>query len=101
VGARDPDRGELVAREAPELAARVTSEEIAAVRRDVDRHEQSLTGLWREKASMHDLDRIGRDFEALTDEVKSLRRTIIGFALTVAVSAVGIAAAVLTAGAQP
>ena len=74
-------------------------EEIAAVRRDLDRHEQSISGLWREKAALRDLDQIGKDFEALTDEVKSLRRTIIGFALTVALSAVGIMAAVLTAGA--
>ena len=74
-------------------------EEIAAVRRDIDRHEASISTLWREKAALRDLDQIGRDFEALTDEVKSLRRTIIGFAFTVAISAVGIAAAVLTAGA--
>ena len=74
-------------------------EEIAAVRRDLDRHEQSIGSLWREKAALRDLDQIGRDFEALTEEVKSLRRTIIGFALTVALSAMGIAAAVLTAGA--
>lgn len=74
-------------------------EEIAAVRRDIDRHEASISTLWREKAALRDLDQIGRDFEALTDEVKSLRRTIIGFALTVALSAVGIMAAVLTAGA--
>lgn len=74
-------------------------EEIAAVRRDLDRHEASISTLWREKAALRDLDQIGRDFEALTEEVKSLRRTIIGFALTVALSATGIAAAVLTAGA--
>lgn len=74
-------------------------EEIAAVRRDLDRHEASIGSLWREKAALRDLDQIGRDFEALTEEVKSLRRTIIGFALTVALSAMGIAAAVLTAGA--
>ena len=74
-------------------------EEIAAVRRDLDRHEASISTLWREKAALRDLDQIGRDFELLTEEVKSLRRTIIGFALTVALSAMGIAAAVLTAGA--
>jgi len=74
-------------------------EEIAAVRRDLDRHEQSLAGLWREKAAIRDLDQIGRDFEALTEEVRSLRRTIIAFAFTVAATGVGIAAAVLTAGA--
>lgn len=69
------------------------------MRRDLDRHEASISTLWREKAALRDLDQIGRDFEALTEEVKSLRRTIIGFALTVALSAMGIAAAVLTAGA--
>lgn len=74
-------------------------EEIAAVRRDLERHEHSIGSLWREKAALRDIDQLGRDFEALTEEVKSLRRTIIGFALTVALSAMGIAAAVLTAGA--
>lgn len=79
----------------------MTEAEIAAVRRDIDRHEQSIGGLWREKASLHDMDRVGKDFEALTEEVKSLRRTIIAFAFTVAATGVAIAAAVLTAGASP
>lgn len=72
-----------------------------ALRRDVDRHEKSLGELWAQKASLRDIEQMSKDFEGLTEEVKSLRRTIIGFAFTVAISAVGIAAAVLTAGATP
>lgn len=72
----------------------------AALRRDVDRHELSIADLWSKKASIRDIDQMAEDFKQLTEEVRSLRRTIIGFAFTVAVSAVGIAAAVLSAGAQ-
>lgn len=72
-----------------------------ALRRDVDRHERALGELWAQKASLRDIEQMSKDFEGLTEEVKSLRRTIIGFAFTVAISAVGIAAAVLTAGATP
>lgn len=72
-----------------------------ALRRDVDRHEIAISNLWAQKASLRDIEAMSKDFESLTEEVRSLRRTIIGFAFTVAISAVGIAAAVLTAGATP
>lgn len=69
------------------------------IRRDVDRHEKVIAELWAQKASLRDIELMSKDFEKLTDEVGSLRRTIIGFAFTVAISALGIAAAVLTTGA--
>ena len=69
--------------------------------RAITRHEKALGELWAQKASLRDIEQMSKDFEGLTEEVKSLRRTIIGFAFTVAVSALGIAAAVLTAGAHP
>lgn len=71
------------------------------LRRDLDRHERALNDLQQQKASLRDIEQMSKDFEKLTEEVGSLRRTIIGFAFTVAISAVGIAAAVLTAGGHP
>lgn len=79
----------------------MSPETTEALRRDLERHEQEIKNLWDRKASVRDIEQVGKDFESLTEEVRSLRRTIIGFALTVALSALGIMGAVLSAGAHP
>lgn len=61
--------------------------------------EQNIRDLWKNKASIRDVDALSRDFTSLTDEVRRLRHALLVFALTIAASAVGIAFAVLRAAA--
>jgi hypothetical protein len=59
--------------------------------------ENAVYDLQKGKASRRDLDGLAMDFRDLVTEVRSLRNALIIFALTVAVSAIGVAFAVLQA----
>lgn len=60
------------------------------------RLERDMYDVQQHKASRRDLDGLNKAFDELVNEVRSMRRTLFSFALTVAVSAVGVALAVLT-----
>lgn len=72
-------------------SSEVTAVQIAALERNVDR-------LFDTKASTADLTALSDDVRDLAGEFKALRRALVGFALTIAVSAVGIAFAIVNAG---
>ena len=71
--------------------------EDAATRRDLERHEREIEKLWEQKASKVDLARVEQSRSEDRDEIRNLRRSVIGAAITFAVFAVGSTVTVLEA----
>lgn len=64
----------------------------------LDRVEQDIVDLDRDKATTRDVDKLSGELEKLSGRVESMTKALYLFSLTVAGSAVGLAFAVLQGG---
>jgi hypothetical protein len=64
----------------------------------VQRAEQDIRNLESQKAALRDLDALAKEVETLSEKVAANTRALVGFALTIAVAALGVAFAVLQSG---